>query len=207
MNLKDLGRLLTINDFFTTQGGCLMSHIFIGIQVPNAIGVTLNDWSEKFRKQIPLKQWTHQEDLHITLAFLGDMKQGDFSQLKEALTKISQTAPSFQLKINGAGFFGNPKTPRVLWAGLQKEAPLFELQKQIYEACIAAGYNLDKRPYRPHITLGKKWGGTEPVAIDLEDTKEQEDNELSWLVKDFVIFEIHPNLSPRYKPIERYLLQ
>lgn len=181
-----------------------MSHIFVGIQVPGVIGETLSTWANEYRNQIPLKQWTHQQDFHITLAFLGDSNQGNLTLLKESFTKIAETALGFKLQITGTGIFGNPKTPRVLWAGVEKEAGLFQLQKDIYSACKNAGYKLDERPYKPHITLGKKWGGSAPVnfkGIYSGETK------LTWNVKDFVIFEINPKTTPKYQPVERFLLQ
>jgi 2'-5' RNA ligase len=183
-----------------------MSHIFAGLKVPEHITMKLKKWSDYYESKIPLKQWTHPEDYHITLAFLGSAEKGQLDQLKKSLTEIALESQRFSLNVEGIGSFGRPKTPRVLWVGLHKEIQLFDLQKKVQLACIAAGYHLDERSYNPHITLGKKWEGSTPVELDNKNN-ELTHGELAWSVEDFRIFEIHPQKSPKYNTAEIYTLQ
>jgi 2'-5' RNA ligase len=180
-------------------------HTFIAIKVPSHIQTILSNWAAHFQEQIPLKSWTDQEDYHITLSFLGETADSQIEQLSQELNEAVQHHTPFQLFLDGIGTFGRETTPRVLWAGVDRENRLVQLQKGVYQACKHSGFQWDNRPYRPHITLGKKWAGTEPVSSDFLNF-ELEDNRTNWLVEEIALYEIRPNQLPRYHPMHVFKL-
>lgn len=91
-------------------------------------------------------------NLHITLAFLGatDARQ---QQCAEACADRI-TVPPFTLILDSLGYFPRP---RVLWAGSeQTPAPLSELVTMLRQGLAGCGFDLDERPFRPHVTLLRK---------------------------------------------------
>src|SRR5262245_22799730 len=102
-------------------------------------------------------KWDEPENLHITLLFLGEVDERDVLEVCKAVTTVTQKHPAFEISVEGAGCFPNPRRPRVLWVGVGKglqdvvavhdalETPLLEL------GC----YRREERQYTPHITLGR----------------------------------------------------
>lgn len=91
------------------------------------------------------------ENLHLTLAFIGE------SQRREELVGILEDlhGSAFSLEIGGLGRFVK-RGGDVLWLGVRESRPLLELYGKLSGALRAAGFSLEERPYRPHITLARQ---------------------------------------------------
>src|SRR5699024_9913937 len=100
----------------------------------------------------------YKEDLHVTLKFLGPVIDTQLDQLKKELQTIKSRSV-FQLYISGLAYFGTPKQPRVLFANIVHSASLLELEKAVEACAEKAGFPREKRMFKPHITLAKKWNG------------------------------------------------
>ncbi|WP_203341220.1 RNA 2',3'-cyclic phosphodiesterase [Planococcus beijingensis] len=172
-------------------------HYFIGIKVPQNIAETLGKERDSWQLQTH-KRLTPPEDMHITLLFIGEDKQDKIKQVEELLAAIHESP--FQLVIEGVQTFGNPKTPRVIYAALQKSAELEKLQHQISESLESLQLGTDQKRYVPHITLANKWAGGEPVDLHLSVSL------LEFEVAEFSLFRIAPKEKPRYKKIANYPL-
>ncbi|MDC3415808.1 RNA 2',3'-cyclic phosphodiesterase [Aquibacillus salsiterrae] len=186
----------------------MTNHYFIAVQLNNELQSMLSDWQEKLRKENELKykSWTSPDDLHITLKFLGGLEEDTIELLKKKLLSINTIHPFF-IEINGLGIFGNANQPRVLWTGVEPSQGLFDLQKEVEKICVECGLKAENRPYRPHITLAKKWKGEKinptfikELSLDFIEKKDQ-------LVKDFVLYQIHPSRSPKYEVVQSVLLK
>ncbi len=95
--------------------------------------------------------FVRQENLHITLAFLGET-----NQVQKALQVLDAVqAVCFLLQVRGLGRFQRPEGA-IYWAGIEKNPALFALQKQLTEKLRNSGFVLESRPFRPHLTLGRK---------------------------------------------------
>jgi 2'-5' RNA ligase len=74
------------------------------------------------------------------------------------------------LEIDGIGAFPSMRKPAVVWAGILPDPRLELLHHDIEEACAALGFELDGRPFRPHVTLGRvRRGGRPPDASALAE--------------------------------------
>jgi 2'-5' RNA ligase len=94
------------------------------------------------------------ERQHLTLKFLGDTDPDTVPVLSAALAKIS--FQPFLLQLEGAGFFPSAARPSVLWAGVGQGADaLADLAGQVNEALAPLGFAPEKRPFHPHLTLGR----------------------------------------------------
>lgn len=96
-------------------------------------------------------RFTPRENLHLTLAFLGEIDRPDLAELaiREAAGK------PFLLTLEGCGRF--PKRGGdVLWFGVRQNEALVNLQARLCDRLRTAGFALEDRPYVPHITLGRQ---------------------------------------------------
>jgi 2'-5' RNA ligase len=128
-----------------------MSRLFIALPVPKDIAQSL----ARTRAALPGARWLQQEDMHITLAFIGEISDHKADALARALDKI--TLPPIDLEINRLDGFGKGDKAHILWAGIDEDKTLglFALQRRVVAACRKVGIDLDRRKYRPHITLAR----------------------------------------------------
>ena len=92
------------------------------------------------------------ENLHLTLAFLGEHPEPVIEDLHLALDAIR--APGFEISLSGTGLFGN-RRPRVLYAGVSAGPALGRLREKILQAARNTGLRLDRERYTPHVTLAR----------------------------------------------------
>lgn len=113
--------------------------------------------------------WTKDEQLHFTLAFLGEQPEESLPRLREAAATCGAQR-AFDLSLAGAGAFPNPRRPRVLWLGAEEGArELEELAGRLRDGLRTAGFTLEGRPFRAHLTVARvKPGGERSAARALE---------------------------------------
>jgi RNA 2',3'-cyclic 3'-phosphodiesterase len=123
--------------------------LFIAIELPDDVKKGLG----RLRVDVPGARWVPVDQIHLTLAFLGEVEEADLGRLNEELARIH--VPIFQLRFSGTGCFPDRRRPRVLWIGLEPEPRLIQLAAQICEAVLACGISQEERPFSPHITLAR----------------------------------------------------
>lgn len=95
-------------------------------------------------------RFTRTENLHLTLVFLGE---ADLDAAKSCLHRLR--AVPFEIAIAGLGRFRQPGGD-VLWAGVQPIEGLLRAQKSLEDLARQAGFPVEDRPYRPHLTLARR---------------------------------------------------
>lgn len=123
--------------------------LFIAIELPDEIKGQL----EGMGTGIPGSRWVPAGQLHLTLAFLGDVDDITLRLLTGALATIR--LPGFTLRLSGTGCFPNLRRPRVLWAGLEPEPRLDDLASLVHETVVACAIPQEERPFFSHITLAR----------------------------------------------------
>ncbi|ALX48424.1 RNA 2',3'-cyclic phosphodiesterase [Lentibacillus amyloliquefaciens] len=170
------------------------SHYFIAIPLPASLREKLAGWQRELKPELPFKQWVHPEDLHITLKFLGAVDDQQLNRLINSMQQI-ENFNVFTLPTGTLGTFGNPKSPRVLWAGAERHPELLRLQQNIEGIAVQTGFKHEKRAYSPHITLAKKWTGK---PIDVPNLKNRFTERQSITVNQIVLYRIQPDKNPKY---------
>lgn len=102
-----------------------------------------------------------EDNLHLTLAFLGEVSDEGLAELDEALSGI-RAAP-VALRFEGLGVFGEDR-PRALWAAVAADPALAALQKQVERAARKAGLSPEARRFVPHVTLARMKGRREDAG-------------------------------------------
>jgi RNA 2',3'-cyclic 3'-phosphodiesterase len=101
-------------------------------------------------------KWVKPENLHLTLAFLGDTDPERVAPVKALLDEVAGAVTPFAFDVTGLGYFGNRRDPRVVWAGLAGDlVPLKKLQTRLSNELKALGFVLDERDFKPHLTLAR----------------------------------------------------
>lgn len=94
--------------------------------------------------------------MHLTLAFLGEVQPDRVPAVARALTDATRGTPALNLEATGLGAFPDSRRARVVWSGVEGDLDrLASLQKRLTEALRTEGFDLDDRPFRPHITLAR----------------------------------------------------
>lgn len=123
--------------------------LFIAIELPENIKKEF----ARMRGDIPGARWVAAEQIHLTLAFLGEVEEATGERLTAELSRIHSQA--FKLRFAGTGCFPDRRRPRVLWVGLEPEPLLTKLVNQVRSAVLACGIPQEERPFSPHITLAR----------------------------------------------------
>jgi 2'-5' RNA ligase len=99
-------------------------------------------------------RWTRIEQRHLTLQFLGPVP--DVEELSAGVAESLLPIAPFTARLGGAGAFPNARRASVLWIGVHEGADaLAALAERVMHETAALGYDVDDRPYRPHVTLAR----------------------------------------------------
>ena len=135
------------------------------------------------------------DNLHITLHFIGNVNQQKMDCLHSAAQTVN--ADSFNLELDHYGYFNKPK---VLWMGLKQTPQALEtLHKTLGASLAECEFEVERRPYAPHMTLMRKF----PKPEAFEKTQP-----IGWQVREFVLVEsLSIEGGVRYEVRERYALK
>ncbi len=111
--------------------------------------------------------FTRRENLHLTLAFLGETAKERLPLAVEAMENIS--SPGFALQMKGLGSFKRPGGD-IYWLGIAASPGLLNLQRELKIKLLKAGFPLEKGDFKPHLTLGREV--IFPPAFNLEKLTE-----------------------------------
>lgn len=125
-----------------------MIRAFLGLELPETIRSALA--VEQFL--LPLPRRVELENLHLTLAFLGEVPEPVLEDLHAALSGLRFAG--FDMALAGIGHFGGER-PRAVWAGVADCPPLIALQSKVERIAVMAGIKVDRRRFLPHVTLGR----------------------------------------------------
>lgn len=130
--------------------------VFIAIDVPEEIKERLATLQNDLHSAGPSARWVAADSVHLTLKFIGEIREQRIEVIDAALAGLAWR--HFTVGVRGVGFFPGARSPRVLWAGLK--APTMEaLAEQIDTRLERAGFEREKRKFRPHITLARSKDG------------------------------------------------
>ncbi len=130
--------------------------LFVAIEIPSEIRDQLERRTLAARKDLPSARWVKPRAMHLTLVFLGETDEARLPDLHRELGAAFAAVESMALTVGGAGAFPPRGRKRVLWAGVEAGGDLGGLQARVAEAVErAAGIEVERRPYHPHITLAR----------------------------------------------------
>lgn len=131
--------------------------LFVAIDLPGELKERIFAISQKISQKIPLRLVT-EENLHLTLLFLGNRNEEETERLKKLIDGIPKLSSPINLKVENLEFFPDPREPHGVWLNLggEKEKLLF-LYEKIVDGLLKCGFKLEKEGLRfsSHITIGR----------------------------------------------------
>ena len=154
-----------------------MIRSFLAIELPKAILSKIEEVQGDLRSTHADVRWVSPEKIHLTLKFFGNIEESRIDLIFKSITEPVRDALPFSVRVRGAGAFPSSKNPRVIWMGLADgKEMLISLQKQIEDRLEKIGFELEDRPFQPHLTLGrmKSSRGKEELVRGMEKYREEE---------------------------------
>lgn len=147
--------------------------LFVAMDLSDSVREAITTFVQKLREACPAAKWARTEGLHITLKFIGEVKEPRITQIAEALAEVHASSP-VHLTLRGTGFFPSPKRPRVFWAGVQASPNLASIASEIDARLEPLGVARESRNFRPHLTLARFESprGLEPLHQALQPAGE-----------------------------------
>ncbi len=136
--------------------------LFTALRFPGNTISALEDIVEKAKLEDPHARYVRPDQFHLTLDFIGETENltGCEDALEEAcLTYQERYGTPVELVFSQIGTFKS-KGGAILWAGIKPNPSLSKLEKILREKLEERGFSLDTRPYKPHITLARKFTGS-----------------------------------------------
>jgi len=136
-----------------------MIRTFVAIELPKTLQRRIGELQDHLKQYPARVTWVKPENIHLTLKFLGNVPEGQLQALVGALEKAVKDIPSFKLSVSGTGAFPDERRPRVLWIAAHEETGVLQrLYGKIEEEFQRLGFERERRPYTPHLTIGRVKG-------------------------------------------------
>lgn len=104
----------------------------------------------------PQVRWVKPDVMHLTLVFLGEVPEGFIRSADERLAGVLPQLPAFRCRLAGLGAFPSPQRARVVWVGIDTgRDALISAQRAASRALERIGFEPERRPFSPHLTLGR----------------------------------------------------
>ena len=184
--------------------------IFIAINLPENIKKKLAEYQNKW-PELPIR-WTRPDNIHITLAFLGYIKDEELLEISKITREAASRHISFFVNLNKICYGPSGKIPPLMiWAVGEKSEEFASLKNDLDKLLSDSensGFSSEKREFFPHITLGRirkwEWQRIEPE----ERPKVDEEINLSFSVDSIEIMEsVLKKGGPKYAILESSLLK
>lgn len=128
---------------------------FIALELPHDIKTSLSGLLDRLKQSDADVKWLSDNNIHLTLKFLGNTDDSLIELLKGSLCKKMSFYDQFYITIAGTGCFPDKRHPRVLWTGIEESMPLMRLQRDVEDVTAELGFSAEKKEFSPHLTLGR----------------------------------------------------
>ena len=139
-----------------------MTRTFIALELNEALQRFLGDIIGKVALELPILRWVNPASIHLTLAFLGYLTDEQLETAIDASRMAALQAVSFEYRLKGLNVFGSLSQPRVIWMGVEdlpsgkiQGSPLQHLHRVLTRELEQRGFQIEKRPFSPHLTLAR----------------------------------------------------
>jgi 2'-5' RNA ligase len=131
--------------------------LFVACEVPDDVKETIGEVIENLRSRSGTAvRWIRPEGVHVTLKFLGEVPTKKLPAVKLAIQEAVVGHSPFELEFSNIGTFGGREGLRIMWVGIAGDVLRLEaLVRAVNAALAVVGFEPERRPFRPHLTLGR----------------------------------------------------
>ena len=149
--------------------------LFIAVNFSDELKSRILEVQQRLRSQSTRGSFTRPENLHLTLAFIGEAPEERLTCLRAIIGDIN--APSFDVRFNRTGCFTHSRK-ELWWIGAEQNCPelcsgqspgiasLKSIHDKLIRDLLDAGFPADQRPFNAHITLAREVRHLDPIVLD-----------------------------------------
>ena len=129
---------------------------FVALNLPPELKGRLAELEARLKEARADVSWVKPENIHLTLKFLGGVEETRIPLIKRTIQEGLRGEGPLVLSLAGLGVFPNPRSPRVIWVGVEGDTERMQkLQKRLEQALEEVGFPREARSFSPHMTLGR----------------------------------------------------
>ncbi len=163
---------------------------FVAVEIPPETRADLSGLAMALKKEAKGYRFSDLGTLHVTLKFLGEVETERFEAAGRLIAGGVDAGGPFPLKPAGLGGFPSPGSARVVFVGLKGDIEaLKKLASGVDELLRPLGFDREKRPYSPHLTIGRAKGDGRPQGIHLLAEKYADFEGAGFMVGEITLFE------------------
>lgn len=143
----------------------MTNRLFVAVKIPETIAGKIE---EIRREAYPIPnnyRWEPKEKYHLTLKFLGDIEENRNESIIKALENVASRNARINLAFDKFGFFKKSPVAGILWFGFNAGKNIYEIAEQIDIKLNEIGFEKERRPFKPHLTLLRLKGGEDPELL------------------------------------------
>jgi RNA 2',3'-cyclic 3'-phosphodiesterase len=130
--------------------------LFFAISLPDTIKEIINTQEKELIKSGSGIKWVNQENLHITLKFLGEVPLAKIDSLKKIIDQNFNSQKTFKASLVNIGAFPSIDSPQIIWAGFNTENNILaQLVEKLETELSGLGFKKEVRKFQTHATIGR----------------------------------------------------
>ena len=129
--------------------------LFLAINLSAECRRAIHEATEPLRQAAPTIAWVQEPLLHLTLKFLGEQPEERADDIRGTLAAVAARHKDVVMELGGIGAFPNFRRARTVWMGVAPQPRLELLHHDVEVAFETLGFEVEGRPFRPHLTLAR----------------------------------------------------
>lgn len=178
--------------------------VFLAVRVSAGVVAHALDFQRRLSEPLRGARWTHPDDLHVTLKFLGSTGADKIALLAQHTAVLCRARASFEVAFFGIDFFTPRRKPQILWGQVAAgRDDITHFVARLDEVLAAAGFPREQRPFQPHLTLARL--SAEVLRIGEAATRREAFTPPAFCVRDVVLLASDLNApphAPRYRVLQ-----
>lgn len=177
--------------------------VFFAVPLPSDARREVREFADTVKPLLPRMKWVEEENLHLTLRFIGEVDEERLPLLIDAGRDAVHELHTFQAVLGELGAFPHSGKARVLWWGLKRgRDEAVQIFTRLEDELVKRGFESEKRAYHPHVTLARM---RRPAPLALRELTPP--GSLTAGVKAFVLYKstLTPQ-GPIYEILEEFRL-
>jgi len=177
--------------------------LFVAVPIPADVRRGVIEAFGPWRARFPRARWVPEENLHVTVKFLGATWPRLATWVPERVGEAAARGRPGVGRLAGVGAFPSPGRARVLWAGLAEGADLLGEVARALDDALEAEFRPERRPFRPHLTVARS-DPPIPLPASFGETDLASD---AFPIDRVILFRSHLRRpAPRYEPLAEFPL-
>ncbi len=183
---------------------------FIAVPISQRLGANVVQLMGRLEESGASYNWLGEENLHITLNFVGDMPEVETPKFCNDVKAIVEKHRKFGVMVTGLSAFPSPEQPRVIWMGITEGVrELKQLNNDIAELLSHWGFPKERHDYEPHLTMGRVQRGGRWNDELVERVERYANHDTGWFqASEVIVYSSFLDRSgPTYTPMSRIRLK